>query len=349
VKIGFDMMLWTTHVTEAHRPLLEDIERTGYDGVEIPVFEGNPDHYARVAGWLREAGLGATTVAIVQSLDANPLSPDPAVRREAVRYLRWLLDCVEAVGASVVGGPLHQTLGHFSGNPPTEDERARAREVHREVGEIAARKGVTIALEAVNRFECYFANTMDELCRYVDSVGHPNIKAMYDTFHANIEERDPVGAYTRNARNVVHVHISENDRGVPGRGNIPWAETFQALRESGYDGWLTIETFGRALPALAAATKIWRDLSKTPEEVYRDGFRHIRNGWAAAAPRRAPAGRARKSAAKPRRSAAGPKRSSTPKRGRSAKPSPRRTTRAGIRKRPSARRGRSGSPGSRRR
>jgi hypothetical protein len=81
---------------------------------------------------------------------------------------------------------------------------------------------VTVGLEALNRFECYLLNTMDDLAAFIRRVGHPNIRAMYDTFHANIEEADPIGALTRNRAEVVHIHLSENDRGVPGRGNIPW-------------------------------------------------------------------------------------------------------------------------------
>ena len=123
---------------------------------------------------------------------------------------------------------------------------------------------------------------MDDLAAHIDAVGHPHIRARYDTFHSKIEETDPIGAFTRNSDRIVHVHISENDRGVPG-GNIPWAETFKARRASGYDGWLTIEAFGRALKELAAATKVWRDFSETPEAVYREGYRHIRDGWHAAA------------------------------------------------------------------
>ena len=102
---------------------------------------------------------------------------------------------------------------------------------------------------------------------------------MYDTFHANLEERDPVAAYTRNASDVVHIHISENDRGVPGCGHVPWAETFSAIKSSGYDGWLTIEAFGRGLPELAAATRVWRDFAESPEAYYRDGYKCIRQGW----------------------------------------------------------------------
>jgi D-psicose/D-tagatose/L-ribulose 3-epimerase len=123
---------------------------------------------------------------------------------------------------------------------------------------------------------------MDELGAYVASLGHPAIQAMYDTFHANIEETDPVAAFTRNAAHVVHVHISENDRGAPGRGHVPWAETFSALKSSKYDGWLTIEAFGRGLPELAAATRVWRDFAESPEAVYREGYACIRNGWDAA-------------------------------------------------------------------
>ena len=138
-------------------------------------------------------------------------------------------------------------------------------------------------MEALNRFECYLLNTMADLSEHIDAIDRPHIKAMYDTFHANIEEADPIGAYTKHRRNVVHIHISENDRGVPGRCNIPWKETFSAIRKSGYDDWLTIEAFGRSLKDLAAATKVWRDFSETPEAVYREGYRHIRDGWKRAA------------------------------------------------------------------
>jgi len=101
---------------------------------------------------------------------------------------------------------------------------------------------------------------------------------MYDTFHANIEERDPIAAYEQHLRHISYVHVSENDRGVPGRGHVPWAQTFEAIRRSGYDGWVTIEAFGRGLPELAAATCVWRDLADSPEAVYREGFALMRDG-----------------------------------------------------------------------
>lgn len=276
------MLLWTTSVGREHLALLEDIRATGYDGVEIPVFDGTPEDYAALGQMLNGIGLARTAISVIPSPDMHPLSADAATRARAVDYLKWCVDCTAALGADTIGGPLHQALGHFSGTGTTEAEFDRARKVHAQVGDHAQANGVTIALEAINRFESYFANTMDDLCAYTSSLNHPAIRTMYDTFHANIEETDPVAAFTRNAAHVVHIHISENDRGVPGRGHIPWAETFRAIKASGYDRWLTIEAFGRGLPELAAATRVWRDFAESPEAYYRDGYKCIRQGWEAA-------------------------------------------------------------------
>jgi D-psicose/D-tagatose/L-ribulose 3-epimerase len=285
MKIGMCMFLWTTNVTREHEPLLRDIKATGFDGVEIPVFEGTPDDYKRLGSMLDTIGLERTAVSAMGDPGMNLISPDKDTRQRGVDYMKWAIDCAETLGAKTLSGPLHSTLGLFSGDGPTAAEFKRSIDSQQAIGDHAGKHGVTIGLEALNRFECYLVNTMADLSAHIDAIGHPNIKAMYDTFHANIEEADPIGAYTKHADNIVHIHISENDRGVPGRGNIPWKETFDAIRRSGYDDWLTIEAFGRSLKDLAAATKVWRDFSETPEAVYRDGYKHIRKSWDAAAKR----------------------------------------------------------------
>lgn len=278
MKIGFCMFLWTTNVTGKHEKLLRDIKATGYDGVEIPVFDGSPDDYRRLGEMLDRIGLERTAVSAMGDPTMN-LIGDAAARKAGIAYMKWAIDCAAALGADKLSGPLHSTLGRFSGVGPTAAEMQRSVASQRAIGDHAATRNVTIGLEALNRFECYLFNTMEALCAHLDAVDHPNIKAMYDTFHCNIEEQDPIGAFTKSLRHITHVHISENDRGVPGRGNIPWRKTFSAIRGSGYDGWLTIEAFGRGLKDLAAATKVWRDFAESPEAVYREGFRHIRDGW----------------------------------------------------------------------
>ncbi len=282
MKIGFDLLLWTAHVRPEHWPVLEELKRTGYDGVEIPLFEGEPGHYVELGRRLKQMGLQSTGIALFPSVEMNPIGAAPEQRAAALKHIEWVIECTAALGAIVVGGPLHSTLGHFSGEAPTEEERQRGIDFHRKAGEIARKHGVTIVLEAINRFESYFVTTMAELATYLDAVDHPNISGMYDTFHANIEEKDPTAAIGVIRRHLSHVHISENDRGTPGRGHIDFAAAFKALKSSGYDDWLTIEAFGRALPPLAAATRVWRDFFPSPMQVYREGYATIRNGWDAA-------------------------------------------------------------------
>jgi D-psicose/D-tagatose/L-ribulose 3-epimerase len=173
-------------------------------------------------------------------------------------------------------GPYHQPLGCFSGYGPTADEWNRAAEVHREVADYAQQAGVKLVIEWLNRFECYFITTMAQGAEYAALVNHPNFTTMFDTFHANIEEKDPAATLRKHIKSVGHVHISENDRGTPGTGHAAIRESIQVLKEEGYTGWLTIEAFGRALPELAAATRVWRDLFPAPEEVYTKGIAYIR-------------------------------------------------------------------------
>ncbi|GAB2178505.1 sugar phosphate isomerase/epimerase family protein [Dongia sp. agr-C8] len=282
MKIGFNLLLWTINVEDRHMPILEDLKKTGYDGVEVPVFGGDPAQFKMLGQRLSDMGLERTAVSALTSTEVNPLDADAAVRAKAVDFMKGVLDGCAALGASRVVGPMHSVLGHFSGSGPTADEKKRCVDFCRTVGEHAKSVGVVVNLEALNRFECYFVNTMADLEAHVERVGHPFIRGMYDSFHCNIEEKDPIDAIAKHVKAIDHVHISENDRGTPGRGHIDFAATFKALKAVKYDGWLTIEAFGRGLVELAAATKVWRDFFPDPKQVYQEGFTVIRDGWAKA-------------------------------------------------------------------
>jgi len=274
-----NLLLWTTHVTEEHFPLLGKLKATGFDGVEIPLFAGDAAHYKKVRQELDKQGLGCTTVTVC-SPDANPIDPDANVRRKGHEHHRWAIEMTAILGGGFIAGPYHSAIGKFSGTGPTEDEKKWGADVIRQSAEVARQHNVMLALEYLNRFECYFLTTARDTQAFVKRVNHPNFRMMYDTFHANIEEKDVTQAILGAADSIVHVHISENDRGTPGTGHVHWAETFKALKQIKFDGWMTIEAFGRALPDLAAATKIWRDLFPSAEEVYTKGIRFMKEMWA---------------------------------------------------------------------
>jgi D-psicose/D-tagatose/L-ribulose 3-epimerase len=278
MKFGFNLLLWTPHVTMEHMPIIRALKKAGYDGVELPIFDGTPDHYARLGEELDKLGLGRTVVSVMGPGN-NPLSPDKAQQAQALARAKWLTDCSAALGAPIVAGPMHSELGYFSGHAATKQERQRGVSFHKRLGDYAAKKNIRYAVEALNRFECYLLNTMEQLAEHLDEVDHPHVKAMYDTFHANIEEKDPIGAIKAIKRHMIHVHISESDRGTPGRGHVPWGPTYKAIKSAKYDGWMTIEAFGRALPELAAATRVWRDFFPNREQVYLEGIRNMKQGW----------------------------------------------------------------------
>jgi D-psicose/D-tagatose/L-ribulose 3-epimerase len=278
MKTGMNLLLWSTHITEEHFPLLGKLKQTGFDGVEIPLFEGDAAHYKKVAAELKKQGLGCTTVTCIGP-EANPISPDAAIRKAAVERHKWAIEMTAILGGELMAGPFHSPLAVFSGTGPTEDERKRAAEVLRQSAEIAQQHKVLLCIEYLNRFECYFLTTAAQAKDLVERVNHPSFRTMYDTFHANIEEKNPTSAIKGLAPLFRHVHISESDRGTPGTGMVHWEETFKALHAVNYDGWLVIEAFGRALPALAAATKVWRDLFPSAEEVYTQGLRFMKERW----------------------------------------------------------------------
>lgn len=282
MKLGFNMLLWTTHVTDAHWPIIEDLKATGYDGIEVPMFEGEVGHYEQLGKRLAAAGLKATGIAVMPGGGKNAISADKAERDAALEHIKWLIDCTAALGGDIAAGPFHQPLGEFSGAGPTEAEIAACVEVHKAAAQYARRQGVTLAVEPLNRFECYFLNSAGQAASLVKRVDEPNYGYLYDTFHFNIEEDSIVDVIPATIAQISHVHISENNRGVPGAGHIQFQPVFDALKRAGYDGWMTVEAFGAALPSLAAATKIWRPLFKDYADVYQGGYRLMREGWALA-------------------------------------------------------------------
>ena len=276
MQVGFNLLLWTTHIQAEHFRIIETLKKTGYDGIEIPLFEGEPSHFAKIGQVLKDQGLGATAVTVMPDLEHNAIASDAAARQGALDHLKWAVDCCAAAGASLLGGPIHQTLGHFSGAPRTDEEWAHGVACLQAAADYAASAGVGLSIEALNRFECYFLNLQSDAAAFARAVDRPNVGILYDTFHANIEEKDPVGAIGETIATINHVHISANDRGTPGKDHIPWAATFDALKAHNYTGWVTIEAFGRALPDLAAATRVWRDFFPDKSEVYEFGHQFIR-------------------------------------------------------------------------
>ncbi len=279
MKYGMNLLLWTSGVDESHFPLLENIKSWGYDGVELPIFDFDAGLFSKINNKLKSLGLASTAVTVCTT-DENPISPDAAKRKAGLERLKKAIDMCSAAGATHLCGPIHSALGDFTGQGRTTDEWNWGKETLAKAADHAKQQGVTLVVEYLNRFECYFLNCAEDTARFCREVNHPNLKMMYDTFHANIEEKSPRAAIQACKDQMVHVHISENDRSTPGEGGVNWDANFAALKEAKYDGWMMIEAFGLALPALAAATKIWRRMFPTEEHLAKQGLAFMKSRMA---------------------------------------------------------------------
>lgn len=279
MKYGMNMLLWTSDVTEEHYPILDELKTTGYDGVELPIFDINADKFSKLGQKLDEIGLQRTAVTVCTA-DANPISSDAGIREAGLGHLKQAIDMCAASGATHLCGPIHSALGEFSGSGRTDDEWNHGKDTLRKAAEYAAKSNVTLVAEYLNRFECYFLNTAEDTARFCREIDHPNMKMMYDTFHANIEEKCIKGAVDACKDQMVHVHISENDRSTPGQGGVDWDTSFEALKSVGYeDGWMVVEAFGLSLPDLAAATKIWRRMYESESQLAADALSFMKSRW----------------------------------------------------------------------
>lgn len=269
-RLGFSFLYFTPHVLDAHHRWFQRLAAHGYDGAELPVVAATDAELAAMRRALTANGLAATAVGFA-TVDANPIDPDPAVRRAAVAHLGRLAEKAQALGADVLAGPIHSAYGRFTEQPPTADELARCVDVLRAAGERAAACGVRLAVEPLNRFECYFLNTAERCAELVRAVAHPAVVGALDTHHAHIEEDDVALAIARSGATLGHVQLSENHRGTPGTGQVDFARVLRALDDADYRGWLVVEAFSRHDPAFGSALRIWRELDGGAELVLAAG------------------------------------------------------------------------------
>ena len=122
MPIGVNLLCLSGFIEAEHLDQIRAIRDLDYDGVEIPVPRGNPQHYAWLGRELDAIGLRRCTTSVIPSLHANPVSDDADVRLAGRQHLDWALDCALALGAESLGGPIHAPIGHFTGTGGTESE-----------------------------------------------------------------------------------------------------------------------------------------------------------------------------------------------------------------------------------
>jgi len=269
-------MLFRETFVEKDLPVLEKCRRMGFDAVEIIPFD--PDHFPAAKVRAAAADLGLTiNTGYGMPLEYNTISPDAAVRRRGVEFSKRLVDLSNEAGAKVFGGMIYCGWGYLTGKFPTADEWKWGVEAYQEIAAYARScSPLILGIEPVNRFESHFINTAARAVEFIRAVGEPNVKVHLDTFHMIREEASIAGAVREAGADLGYVHACENQRGIPGTGLMPWREFFETLREVGYDGCITIESFDPDIENVAKLCCIWRKLCDSPEQLAEEGLRFLK-------------------------------------------------------------------------
>ena len=275
IQLGINMMVWSGGFEESQLGLFSRIREWGYDVVELPIFDFAAVNPAPIRHALADTDL-ALTVTSALPAGFSLTSADAATRTRTRCWLECAAEKVAAIGGSILAGPMYLPVGELPGSRRTTSEWNWAVDEYRHLVAALRACGTRIAIEPLNRFETYFLNTAQDAGRFCDEVSDDSVGVLFDTFHANLEEEDTVAALRSLGRHLIHVHLSENNRGIPGTGHVPFASVVQALRDTEYTGFAVVESFATTIPELARATAMWRDFAESPEDFARRSIENMR-------------------------------------------------------------------------
>ncbi len=287
MKFGIHSLLFKETFVESDLPLLDKCRKMGFDAVELLPFD--PDNFPAAKARAAAADLGLTlNMGYGMPAEYNVISPDPNVRAAGLEFSKRLVDLAAEADVEVFGGMIYCGWGYLTGKMRTEDEWKWGVENYQKIAAYAIEQkpDMILGIEPVNRFESHFINVAADAVKFIRDVGQPNVKVHLDTFHMIREEDSIEGAVATAGPDIGYVHACENQRGIPGRGQVPWASFFQALNAAGYDGCVTIESFDPGMPRIAKLCCIWRKLADSPEQLATEGLEYLKGVqqqiWAAA-------------------------------------------------------------------
>lgn len=273
MKLGIHAYAWCSQWSNDTLPLIDRIKGLGLDFIEIPLMVLDTFDAAAVRERLADADLGICTSTVLLG-DTDITHDDPAIRAKGVAYLKACVKATHDCGASNLSGVIYSQHIKPVVKRPTEETWQFSADALREVAVYARELGVNLGLEPVNRYETYLVNTCTQARELKDRIGMDNVKIHLDTYHMNIEEKSFYEATKLAGDDLIHYHLCENDRGIPGTGLVDWDGIFRALGEMRYTGNAALESFVDLTDNMT--TWVWRKLAPDGDTLVREGVAFIR-------------------------------------------------------------------------
>jgi D-psicose/D-tagatose/L-ribulose 3-epimerase len=277
MRFGINTFLFTSPFTNESTALFPQFKKWGFDTIEIPIEDPSHIDPARVKAELDKNGLVCGSVCACMGPDRD-LRGDEASQKTGMEYLLKLLDQMVVLGCPSLIGPVYSAVGRADAVPEKEyKQQWKTVTKHlKALSKAAAKRGVQICLEPLNRFETDFINTCDQGLKMIADVGSPALKLHLDTFHMNIEEKNQAAAIRKAGKLLGHFHACGSDRGTPGNDHIDWAPIAAALKSIGYQGDVVIESFTTDVKVIARAAAIWRQMEPTRDEIAVKGLKFLK-------------------------------------------------------------------------
>ncbi len=279
MKFGVNTFVWVSPcTTQAIRDLAPNVKAMGFDILELAVEDPDLIEVKVVKEILNENGLEAIVCGAFGP-NRNISSSNPDIRENARQYILWLIDAAAQLGSATICGPMYSAVGKDHIDDPVErgEEWQRAVSGIKEMAEIAQKKNVKLAMEPLNRFETDMLNVVSQGLQFIEETGMDNVGLHLDSFHMHLEEKNSADAIRKAGNKVFHFHACENDRGVPGTGQVRWNEIAKALKDVNYQGPVVIESFTNQVKEIARAVCIWREIAPSQDAIAGQGLTFLRS------------------------------------------------------------------------
>jgi D-psicose/D-tagatose/L-ribulose 3-epimerase len=273
MKLGIHAYAWCSQWSNATLDLIDRAQMQGMDFIEIPLMVLETFDAKAVKARLDSTGFKAVTSTVLLG-ETDITSDDPEIRANGVEYLKACVQATHDIGATCFSGVTYAQHVKPAVKRPTERDWEYSAACLRDVARFAQGLGVTVGIEPVNRYETYLVNTCAQARKLMTMIDEDNVKIHLDTYHMNIEEKSFYDATKLAGQDLVHYHLCENDRGIPGTGLVDWDGIFKALAEIDYEGYAALESFVDVTDNMN--TWVWRQLAADGDTLLREGVGFIR-------------------------------------------------------------------------
>jgi D-psicose/D-tagatose/L-ribulose 3-epimerase len=273
MKLGIHAYAWCSQWSNDTLDLIDRVADLGLDFIEIPLMCLETFDAAAIKQRLDKVGLGAVTSTVLLG-DTDITSDDPDHRAKGVQYLKDCVEATAAIGGSSFSGVIYSQHPGQLPHRPEALHLERSADGLRPAAKLASDLGVLVGIEPVNRYETYLINTCEQAKQLKALIDEPAMRIHLDTYHMNIEEKSFYDATMLAGKDLIHYHICENDRGIPGTGQVDWDGIFRALKELDYQGNAALESFVDNTDNMN--TWVWRQLAPDGDTLLKEGVEFIR-------------------------------------------------------------------------